>query len=149
MKRQDSGAPGLPENVNYEFENRSMIRRIVSILVLVPLAIVFILFAVANREMVTLSLDPFDATRPAFTYRMPLFILIFVLLLVGTLVGGIAAWLRQSKWRRVVRQLRDENRLLRAELSAQQPAAGFRRSLPASLDAPSVAARPPVALIRS
>jgi uncharacterized integral membrane protein len=127
-----------------------MIRRIVSVLVLVPLAVVFILFAVANREMITLSLDPFDATRPAFTYRMPLFILIFVLLLVGILVGGTAAWFRQSKWRRIVRQLRSENRLLRAELTAQQPAAaGFRRNLPTTLDAPPVAARPPVTLIRS
>jgi uncharacterized integral membrane protein len=126
-----------------------MIRRIVSVLVLVPLAIVFILFAVANREMVTLSLDPFDATRPAFTYRMPLFILFFVLLLVGTLLGGIAAWLRQSKWRRMVSQLRSENRLLRAELTEQQPGPGFRRNLPAALDAPPVAARPPATLIRS
>ncbi|HEY0569291.1 MAG TPA: lipopolysaccharide assembly protein LapA domain-containing protein [Xanthobacteraceae bacterium] len=111
-----------------------MIRKVISVIVLVPLAIVFILFALANREMITLSLDPFDSTRPAFTYRMPLFMLIFVLLSVGVLVGGIAAWLRQSKWRRIARRLRDENRELRAELSAQQPSADFRRNLPATLD---------------
>jgi len=125
-------------------EKPSLIRKVISVIVLVPLAIVLILFAIANREMITLSLDPFDATRPAFTYRMPLFFLIFILLFVGVLVGGTAAWLRQSKWRRVARRLRDENRALRAELSANQPAAGFRRSLPATLDAPSIAIRPPV-----
>lgn len=121
-----------------------MIRKAVSVIVLVPLAIVFILFAIANREMITLSLDPFDATRPAFTYRMPLFMLIFLLLFIGVLVGGTAAWLRQSRWRRVARRLRSENLALRAELSAHQPVAGFRRGLPAAIDAPPVAARPPV-----
>jgi uncharacterized integral membrane protein len=123
-----------------------MIHKAISVIVLVPLAIVLVLFALANREMITLSLDPFDPTRPAFTYRMPLFILIFLLLFTGVLVGGIAAWLRQSRWRRVARRLRSENRALRAELSANQPAPGFRRSnLPAVLDAPRVAARPPAA----
>lgn len=121
-----------------------MIRKIISAIVLVPLAIVLVLFAVANREMVTLSLDPFDATRPAFTYRMPLFFLTFILLSVGVLVGGIAAWLRQSRWRRLVRELRNENRALRAELSTRQPLAGFPRSLPSTLDAPPIAVRPPV-----
>jgi uncharacterized integral membrane protein len=126
-------------------EKPSMIRKVISAIVLVPLAVVLILFAIANREMITLSLDPFDATRPAFTYRMPLFFLIFILLFVGVLVGGTAAWLRQSKWRRVARRLRSENIALRAELSASQPVAGFRRSLPTTLDAPSLAVRPPVA----
>ena len=123
-----------------------MIRKVISVIVLVPLAIVLVLFALANREMITLSLDTFDPTRPAFTYRMPLFILIFLLLFIGVLVGGVAAWLRQSRWRRVARRLSSENRVLRAELSANQPATGFRRSsLPAVVDAPQVAARPPAA----
>ena len=123
-----------------------MIRKVISVIVLVPLALVLVLFALANREMITLSLDPFDPTRPAFTYRMPLFILIFLLLFIGVLVGGVAAWLRQSRWRRVARRLSSENRVLRAELIANQPATGFRRSsLPAVVDAPRVAARPPAA----
>ena len=37
------------------------LRKIVTVLVLVPLAIALIVFAVANREIVTVSLDPFDA----------------------------------------------------------------------------------------
>lgn len=123
-----------------------MLRKVISVIVLVPLAIVLVLFALANREMITLSLDPFDPTRPAFTYRMPLFILVFLLLFTGVLVGGVAAWLRQASWRRVARRLRSENRELRAELSANQPVAGFRRSsLPAAIDAPRIATRPPAA----
>ena len=42
-----------------------MIRKLVSALILVPLAIVLIAFAVANRDIVTVSLDPFDHADPA------------------------------------------------------------------------------------
>ena len=57
------------------------------------------MFAVANREIITVSFDPFDSASPALAFKMPLFILIFVLVGLGVLVGGIAAWLRQHKWR--------------------------------------------------
>jgi hypothetical protein len=46
-----------------------------------------------------------------------LFILIFVLVILGVVVGGVAAWLRQSKWRRAARKLDDENRQLLQELA--------------------------------
>src|SRR5262249_41046467 len=38
-----------------------MLRRIVSILIVVPLAIVIVAFAVANRQSVTVSFDPFSS----------------------------------------------------------------------------------------
>ena len=31
--------------------------------------------------------------------QLPLFVLIFVLVGLGVIIGGIAAWLRQHKWR--------------------------------------------------
>ena len=52
-----------------------MIRKVATALILVPLAIVFISFAVANRQTVVFSLDPFDQTDPAFSFAMPLFVL--------------------------------------------------------------------------
>ena len=74
-------------------------RKFVAIAVLVPLAIVIVMFAVANREIITVSFDPFDSAHPALALKMPLFMLIFVLVAVGVVVGGIAAWLKQHKWR--------------------------------------------------
>ena len=50
-----------------------------------------VLFAVANREIVTVSLDPFDPAQPALAVRMPLFVLIFVFLILGVLLGGFIA----------------------------------------------------------
>lgn len=95
-------------------------RKFVTAFVLVPIAIVIVMFAVANREIITVSFDPFNSTAPALAFRMPLFILIFLLVGVGILVGGIAAWLKQHKWRARARLAEADVRRLRAELDAQR-----------------------------
>src|SRR5438094_9936199 len=96
-------------------------RKIVTAFVLVPLAIIIVMFAVANREIITVSFDPFDSTRPAFALKMPLFVLIFVLVGVGVVVGGIAAWLKQHKWRVRTRRAEWEAKQLRERLDAEHP----------------------------
>jgi uncharacterized integral membrane protein len=93
-----------------------MIRKIVTALILIPVAIVLIAFAVANREIVTVSLDPFDRTDPGLAISMPLFALIIVLIIAGVVIGGMAAWLRQGKWRWRARHFEGEARRLRDEL---------------------------------
>src|SRR3954454_4519676 len=93
-----------------------MIRKLVSALVLVPLAIVLIAFAVANRESIIVSLDPFDQTNPALSIRLPLFVLILIVVIAAVILGGIAAWLRQSKWRRAARKAQAQVREWRAQL---------------------------------
>ena len=80
-----------------------MIRKFVFWLVLVPLAIVILMFATATRGMVTVSFDPFAPHAPAASVSVPLFVLIFVLVILGVIIGGIAAWLRQGKHRRAAR----------------------------------------------
>ena len=42
--------------------------------------------------------------------------MILVLVIGGVVVGGIAAWLRQSKWRRAARLAKAQARELRAEV---------------------------------
>jgi len=59
---------------------------------------------------------------------------------VGVVVGGIAAWLRQHKWRMRARRAEAEARDLRSRLDADQP----RRNLPA-LEASPPFAVPPAA----
>ena len=95
-----------------------MFRKIVTLVIVLPLAAVIVAFAVANRERVTVSFDPFTNVNPAYAATLPLFILIFVLVILGVFVGGVAAWLGQAHWRRAARQLDAEARLLRQELSA-------------------------------
>jgi uncharacterized integral membrane protein len=93
-----------------------MLSKLVFWLVLVPLAIIILMFAVANREIVTVSFDPFDAAAPAASVSVPLFVLIFVLVILGVIIGGVAAWLRQSGYRRAARQRDAEVSALRREI---------------------------------
>jgi len=119
-------------------KGHTVMRKFVSLAILIPLAVVIVMFAVANRETITVSFDPFDAAHPAYALKMPLFILIFVLVAVGVLVGGIAAWLRQHKWRMRARRAEIEARELRARLDAEVP----RRSMPVPVGTPPFAVPP-------
>jgi uncharacterized integral membrane protein len=94
-----------------------MARKIVIWLVLVPLAIAILMFAVANRQLVTISFDPFAANEPAAAVTLPLFVVVFALILIGVLIGGVAAWLRQSHYRRAARALEGDVAGLRREIA--------------------------------
>lgn len=94
------------------------LRKVVAAIILVPLAIVIVAFAVANRQNVTVSLDPFNPDVPAASLTRPLFVVILVVLILGVIIGGIASWLRQSRWRRTARRLEREVANLRAENDA-------------------------------
>jgi len=123
----------------------TMFRKIVTAIIVIPLAIVIIAFAVANRQSVAVSFDPFSATSPAYTATLPLFLLLFIVLILGVILGGAAAWIRQSPWRRTARQLDSDVRALHQEME------NLRRHLsaaevvrePAREPAPMTAIPPP------
>ena len=92
-----------------------MIRKIVSALILLPIALIIVLFAVANRAPVQVALDPFVNVPPMFSASVPLFLLVLVILILGVILGGVSAWMRQSRWRRRARRLAAELRTSRAE----------------------------------
>jgi uncharacterized integral membrane protein len=118
-------------------------RKFIAAVILVPLAILIVMFAVANRASVAISLDPFSAEAPALTAHVPMFLLLLIVLIIGVLVGGTAAWLRQSKWRRVARRLERELRIARAD------AEDARRRLAAAQAPPPAPAIPTIAYRRS
>lgn len=97
-----------------------MVRKIVTAVIIVPLAIVIVAFALANRQTVTVSFDPFSSASPAYAASLPLFVLIFALVILGVLIGGIAAWLRQASWRRSARRLDADVRALHQEIEAMR-----------------------------
>jgi len=117
-----------------------MFRKIVTALILVPLVVIIVAFAVANRQTVTVSFDPFSATQPAYAATLPLFVLIFVLLILGVIIGGIAAWLGQRRYRRTARRLDAEARHLHEEMDA------MRRRFAVS-EPPARAAEPAATLV--
>jgi uncharacterized integral membrane protein len=104
-----------------------MIRKFIGGLLLAALALVLIAFAVANRHTVTLSFDPFNQVDPAFALALPLYQLMFLLLICGVAVGGCAAWLRQGKWRSRARRAEKTAALARIERAPPAPSADTPR----------------------
>ena len=46
-------------------------RKFFTALVLIPLGLIFIVFAVANRHLVTVSFDPFNSRDPSIAVTLP------------------------------------------------------------------------------
>jgi uncharacterized membrane protein len=92
-------------------------RKFLNAVVLIPLGVVFVVFAVANRHMVTVSFDPFNSNDPALGVSLPLFAVIIVVAILGVVAGGAATWFGQRRWRRAARQHEADARELRAQLA--------------------------------
>jgi uncharacterized integral membrane protein len=124
-----------------------MIGKIVKALILVPLAIILIAFAVANRQTVTVSFDPFDKADPAFSLALPLYVLILALVIAGVIVGGMAAWMRQGRWRWRARLAESKARELRVENDQlkHRDAASPSGASPSAGHAPRLSIPPPAA----
>lgn len=87
-------------------------KKLLSWLFGVPAAAIVAALAVANRQTVRFSADPFSTTDPYFATDVPLFVLLLAAVFVGIICGGAASWLSQRKWRRAAREARaDSNRL--------------------------------------
>ena len=59
-------------------------------------ALIAAIIAVANRAPIRLSLDPFSDAHPALVFEMPLYLLLFAVLLLGVCLGGLAVMLRRA-----------------------------------------------------
>jgi uncharacterized integral membrane protein len=108
-----------------------MLRKIFNGLVLLPLAIVFVVFAVANRHAVKVSFDPLNGTDSALSLSLPLFVVILLAAIAGVAAGGSATWLRQRRWRRAARANERIAREAREALGDRK-SARFASPLPSS-----------------
>jgi uncharacterized integral membrane protein len=81
-----------------------MLNRLVTVLVFIPLAIVLIALAVANRGPAAFTIDPFNPGNPGLTITLPLFVLLFAALALGLILGSLATWFRQGRYRKAARQ---------------------------------------------
>ena len=111
-------------------------RKFFTALVVIPLGVLFIVFAVANRHLVTVSFDPFNTVNPSVAATMPLFVAIIVVAILGVAAGGTATWFRQRHWRRAARQHEAEARRARAETADLRAAAVVSRGGTPQLAAP-------------
>jgi uncharacterized integral membrane protein len=94
-----------------------VMRKFFTALVVIPAGVIFVIFAVANRHLVTVSFDPFNSTTPAVAVTLPLFVVIIAVAIIGVAAGGMATWFRQRRWRRAARQHEADARQARAQLA--------------------------------
>jgi uncharacterized integral membrane protein len=91
-------------------------RKFLTGLIVIPLGLIFVAFAVANRHFVTVSFDPFNSAAPSVSASMPLFALIIAAAILGVIAGGCATWFSQRRWRRAARRHEADARTARAQL---------------------------------
>ncbi len=91
--------------------------RLINSIIGAVMALLVILFAVSNRELVTVELWPLP-----YQLSMGLYAVILLALLVGFIAGGIGMWLVGHGKRRELRRLRRKTRDLEESLARQQMA---------------------------
>ena len=82
-----------------------------------PIVIIVVAFAVANRQWITVSFDPFTRDAPFASAAMPLWALFFFGLFFGLFAGWIACWFGQAKWRKAAKDARRDLAYAQAETS--------------------------------
>jgi len=81
------------------------LKRIILSLVLVPLAVILVVFIIANRGMVSIHFNPFDLEDAYWRVRAPLFVFLFVFLSLGVVVGSLVTWIGQHKYRKKLKKI--------------------------------------------
>jgi lipopolysaccharide assembly protein A len=78
-------------------------------------ALLLVLFAVSNREPVSVGLWPLPDT-----VGLPLYLVVLATLLVGFAVGELVAWVGSWHWRREARRSREKIATLERQLEAER-----------------------------
>jgi uncharacterized protein HemY len=92
-----------------------MLRRIFHLVVVLPAVAVLAAIGLANTQDVRLALDPFRPDDPVLSLVLPFYIWLLAALIVGVLIGGLATWASQARWRRSARRSEAETQRWKAE----------------------------------
>lgn len=84
------------------------LKRIFNWLIGLPVAVIGIGFAVANRQWITVSFDPVHRDQPYAFVNMPVWALVFAGIFIGIFFGWWAAWRGGAKHRKSARDARIE-----------------------------------------
>jgi Lipopolysaccharide assembly protein A domain len=81
-----------------------VLNRLLWIVLGIPVAVVTVALAIANTQRVRLVLDPFRPDAPVLiTPPIPLYGLLLGALILGVVLGGLATWMTQGRWRKTAR----------------------------------------------
>ncbi|QEE13006.1 lipopolysaccharide assembly protein LapA domain-containing protein [Bartonella krasnovii] len=94
-----------------------IIKRILLTSIGVIITALLIVFIVANRQMVPLTLDPFRENSESFTYRAPLFIWLFIFFGFGILLGSLIRWFSYRKCKKALKKSKAEIEKLKTSIT--------------------------------
>lgn len=97
------------------------LKKIFWLIVGIPIAILLVLFSVANRQIVSVALFPIDTGGSRFMLEFPLFVFLFLALLLGVLVGGVVVWFSQGAYRRTARREKGRADELARQIKTDRP----------------------------
>ncbi len=80
-----------------------MSKKIINLIILLPLAIILVILCVANRQAVTLALNPFRPEDVVLSFTAPFFVFLFLAVMFGMVLGSSATWFAQGKHRKRAR----------------------------------------------
>ncbi|HXQ42181.1 MAG TPA: LapA family protein [Candidatus Udaeobacter sp.] len=89
--------------------------RRLSFIISLPLFVVLVVFAVDNRGALALSFWPLP-----WAFTLPVFVALFLALLIGFLAGAVAAWLSGGRTRRRLRDLGETARAQGHQIAEQE-----------------------------
>ncbi|MEM8987749.1 MAG: LapA family protein [Pseudomonadota bacterium] len=99
-------------------------KTLVTWLIAVPAGIVVVLFALANRTPVVVSFDPFTPGAPALAVGpAPRIVVMFAVLMVGFILGAVAAYASGDAVRKRAAARKKEIRQLRRDVAAAKTTA--------------------------
>ncbi len=93
------------------------IKRILLAIIVVILTAFLLAIIVANRQMVTLTLDPFQISSGNFTYHAPFFIWFFVFFGLGILLGSLINWFAYHKCKKALKKSKAELEKLKTSIT--------------------------------
>jgi uncharacterized integral membrane protein len=82
-------------------------------LVMLPLGVVLVALMVTNRHEVAFVYNPFVDHDLAQKIQLPFFYYLLGALIVGSIIGSIATWFGQGRWRKAARKRSKEAREMR------------------------------------
>lgn len=111
--------------------------KFISWIIFLIVALVIAMLSVANREIVTFSLDPLP-----FLFDLPLYILLLAAGFLGLVIGALSVWLRKTSAAMESRALRRDVAALKSRESALMRELEEERAKIAMMTAGPAAAAP-------
>ncbi|HWU62987.1 MAG TPA: lipopolysaccharide assembly protein LapA domain-containing protein [Ensifer sp.] len=97
-----------------------MTKKLINVVILLPVAIILIVLSVANRQAVTLAFNPFDPSDSLLSITAPFFVYLFLAVVLGALMGAALTWFAQGKHRKRARHQAQETARWQGEARRNQ-----------------------------